>query len=162
MTKNTSTETEAEQEAPVPAETETAETEQVTETTEQVEKAEDEHPSAEAARYRRRLREAEAERDVLLERIETFQRAEVERQAAHLTQPSAIWAAGVKVADVLDADGNLDSEKVATAITTAAETLGLAWRPQRPKPRPAQRQNAAPAPRGNDMADVIAGTNTSW
>jgi len=92
----------------------------------------------EAIKYRRRLREAEAERDALAERVTTMQRADVERQAAHLVRPESVWAAGVELADLLDDDGNLDPEKTETAINTAADKLGLEHVPRAPRPDPSQ------------------------
>jgi hypothetical protein len=49
--------------------------------------------SREAASYRRRLREAEAERDQLRAQLDALQSAEVERlaQAAGLSAPSDVW-----------------------------------------------------------------------
>lgn len=44
--------------------------------------ADDARPGAEAARYRRRLRETETERDTLVEQLDGFRRREVERVAA--------------------------------------------------------------------------------
>lgn len=74
-------------------------------------------PSSEAAKYRRRLRDAESERDALAGRVEGMQRAAVERQAtASLAQPTDIWLAGVSLAELLDADGNLDPSLVDTAV----------------------------------------------
>lgn len=95
-------------------------------------------PNAEAARYRSRLRETETERDTLQARLETMQRAEVERLAARLVEPSAIWAGGVTLADLLDDDGNLDPAKATAAIDQATSRLGLAVKPTTPRPDPAQ------------------------
>lgn len=68
----------------------------------------------EAAKYRRRLRDTEAERDGLRSRLETLQRAEAERLAAdHLADGTDLWLAGAQLADMLDDDGNLDAAKVA-------------------------------------------------
>lgn len=85
------------------------------------------NPSKEAAKYRRRLREAEKERDGLRGQLEAMQRAAVESLAGKtLRKPEALWAAGVELADVLDQNGKPDAEKVATAARTAADQLGLA------------------------------------
>ncbi|ASL11063.1 hypothetical protein MYCODSM44623_04371 [Mycobacterium intracellulare subsp. chimaera] len=82
--------------------------------------------SSEAAKYRRRLREAEntgswliAERDqqivALQARIEASQRDTVERIAAeHLRDGSDFWSAGVELDDVRNAEtGDLDLDRVA-------------------------------------------------
>src|SRR5699024_10380117 len=79
----------------------------------------------EAANYRRRLREAEAERDALTTRLEQLQRAEVERLAEqHIAKGSGLWAA-TELADMLDEDGNIDPAKVTAAARAAREQLGL-------------------------------------
>lgn len=103
--------------------------------------------SREARRYRTQLREVEAERDGLLERVETLQTAEVERLAGEqLAQPAGLWAAGVRVADLVDDTGRVDADAVAAAAHRAAVDLGLAS-PSRasfveganPQPRPTSR-----------------------
>jgi hypothetical protein len=70
--------------------------------------------SGEAAKYRRRLREAEAERDALAARLATAQRREVERLAgADLARGDDVWLGGAELAALLDDDGNVDPSKVA-------------------------------------------------
>lgn len=87
----------------------------------------------EAAKYRRRLREAEAERDQLAERIEAMTRAEVERLAtADSLRPAALWASGVELADLVAEDGTVDGSKVSAAIGVAREQLGIAKPPVGP------------------------------
>lgn len=82
-------------------------------------------PGREAAKYRRRLREAEAERDRLAEHIESLQRAEVDRLAtADDLRPAALWASGVALADVLNDDGTVDAAKVSAAIGRRASSWG--------------------------------------
>ena len=78
------------------------------------------------ARYRTQLRATEAERDGLAARIETMQRAEVERLAADVIgKPAALWATDTTLADLLDDDGQVDPDKVAAAAHAAKEKLGL-------------------------------------
>lgn len=78
------------------------------------------------ARYRVQLRETEAERDTLAARVETMQRAEVERLAADvIAKPDALWASDTTLADLLDDDGQVDRDKVAAAAHAAKEKLGL-------------------------------------
>jgi hypothetical protein len=92
------------------------------------EPAADEHTKAgrDAARYRRQLRETEAERDSLRGRVEALQRAEVERLAQqHITKGEALWTAGADLTALLREDGTVDPAKVAAAAQTAADTLGL-------------------------------------
>jgi hypothetical protein len=87
----------------------------------------------EAAKYRRRLREAEAERDQLAEQIEAMRRAEVERLAtADSLRPAALWASGVELSDLVAEDGTVDESKVSEAIAGAREQLGIAKPPVGP------------------------------
>lgn len=77
----------------------------------------------EAAKYRRRLREVEAERDQLAEQVQGFRQADVERRAADALQdPSDVWRAGVQLNDVLDENsGELDEDKLAETIKQVTE-----------------------------------------
>jgi hypothetical protein len=70
--------------------------------------------SREAARYRTRLRETEAERDQLRERLERYERAEVERlaSAAGLAVPADLWALGTQIEHCRAEDGSIDAETV--------------------------------------------------
>ena len=80
----------------------------------------------EAARYRTRLRETEAERDALAEKVTALRRAAVDdRVKAHKVPTEGFWASGVTLEELLDEDGNLDDEKVKAAADQAVETLGL-------------------------------------
>jgi hypothetical protein len=94
----------------------------------------DDGPGREAAKYRRRLREAETERDRLSERIESLQRAEVERLAtAAGLRPAALWASGPELADLVADDGTVDASKVSAAIGAAREQLGIPAPPVGPR-----------------------------
>ena len=86
----------------------------------------------EAAKYRRRLREAEAERDQLAEQIQALRRAEVQRQVAdRLDDPSDLWRAGVELDELLDQDGGIEQGKVdEAAAAVTAEHPGWAKRPE--------------------------------
>jgi hypothetical protein len=75
----------------------------------------------EAANYRTRLRDTEAERDRLAATVATFQRAAVEKLAASgdgkkLAAGADLWVAGVKVEDLLAEDGTVDAAKVSAAV----------------------------------------------
>ena len=114
----------------------TAEVEQPTEV-EDTEQQQD-GGNAEAAKYRRRLREAEGERDALAGRLENMQRAEAERLAAeHLAKGAGIWTT-TALSDVLDDDGNVDPDRVAQAAQDARENIGLAPAHGTPRPDPSQ------------------------
>ena len=70
-------------------------------------------PSREAARYRTRLRETEAERDLVVERLAGYQRREIERLAgARLSRPGDVWMDGRPVAELLAEDGTVDPNRV--------------------------------------------------
>ncbi|MEP9391677.1 hypothetical protein ABLE94_05355 [Gordonia sp. VNK1] len=91
-----------------------------------------EPPSKREARYRLQLREAQAERDTLAERLEALQRSEVERLAADLIEkPAALWTAGVKLDTLVGDDGTIDADKVTEAVKSAREQLGLQSSQQR-------------------------------
>ncbi|HPY26005.1 MAG TPA: hypothetical protein PLK19_16980 [Mycobacterium sp.] len=103
-------------EATEPAEA-TAEAEQPDDTTEQ------ESPNSEAAKYRKRLREAEAERDTLAQRLEAVQRQQVEALLGGV-KPEALWAV-TELAALLTEDGSIDADKVTAAIDAAREKFGI-------------------------------------
>lgn len=116
------------------------------------------NPGREAAKYRRKLRDTETERDQLREAITGMRRAEVERIAGATVQnPAGLWAAGIDVADLLDDAGQVDPAKVQAATQQAAETLGLA------RPRPGNyvaREGSNPRVRPRaDMAAVVRGSD---
>ena len=76
----------------------------------------------EAGKRRHALREVEAERDRLRDRVEAADRAEVERLLAdRLVDPSDIWSNGVQLSDLHDDEGNLDAEKVTEAAAKLIE-----------------------------------------
>lgn len=89
-------------------------------------------PGREAAKYRRRLRAAEAERDRLAGQVESLQRAEVDRLAAGADlRPAALWASGPELADLLTENGTVDQAKVFAAVAVAREQLGIPNPPPR-------------------------------
>lgn len=86
-----------------------------------------ERPSNREARYRRQLRDTEAERDTIAGQLEAMRRGEVERLAGQtIAQGSALWATGIQLEDLLDDSGTVDAAAVADAAKQASETLGLA------------------------------------
>ena len=88
--------------------------------------SQDDRQSRDAAKYRRRLRETEAERDTLAAQVEALQRTAIEAQAAtEAIKPAALWASGVQLADLITETGAIDAEKVTVACNTARDTLGL-------------------------------------
>jgi hypothetical protein len=75
--------------------------------------------SREAASYRRRLRETEAERDQLREQLDRVQTAEVERLASGVgfAEPHDVWAFGAELATLRGEDGSIDAETVEGLVT---------------------------------------------
>lgn len=110
-----------------------------------------------AAKYRRRLRDTEAERDTLAAQVEALQRAAIDAQAeAQAIKPAALWASGVQLADLLTDDGTVDPSKVTAACVTARDTLGLG--PSSRNHVPSEGRNPATAAAGRDgMLDVVMG-----
>ena len=109
-------------------------TPETTEDTPAPEGAEDEHQdaddtkaqNAEAAKYRRRLRDAQAELKSVTAQLDAVQRQQAESLiAASGVKPEAIWAV-TELAGVLDDDGSVSEEKIAEAVTAAREKFGIA------------------------------------
>ena len=125
---------------------------------------EEEAPSREAAKYRRRLREAEAQRDAALAQIEAMRRAEVERLAT-LPNPALLWDAGVTLPELMDDDRLVDADKVQTAVDQVAERYGVEQVlevingvPVRSGPRSSRvGRNSRPSAQIDPMARVIRG-----
>lgn len=74
--------------------------------------------SREAANYRHRLRETEAERDELRTRLENYERREVERLAgsAGLQVPGDVWTFGAELQNLRGEDGAIDPETVSGLV----------------------------------------------
>lgn len=115
----------------------------------------------EAARYRRRLRDTEAERDALTERVESLQRSVVEGIVTeggmggrmHTAEP--FWAGGVDLADLLDEGGNVDRDAVLAAVDEIAARFGIT---RRPKPNTVLGEGHNPTLKGRDsMVNVVRG-----
>ncbi|GAA1103537.1 hypothetical protein [Nesterenkonia jeotgali] len=81
----------------------------------------------EAAKYRVRLREAEAERDATAQRLESITTHIVEEKLKHLgVGVKALKAAGVDLTSVYDETGQFDDSRLLQAVQATHETLGLA------------------------------------
>ena len=89
-------------------------------------------PNSEAARWRVKLREAEAERDALAERLTGYQRRECEAAVADLLEmPEDLWEIGqADVATFYTDDGSLDEAQLRAAAGALCE-----MRPKLAKPR---------------------------
>lgn len=112
----------------------------------------------EAAKYRRRLRETEAERNALTERVDSLRRSVAEQIAATsgMSKPEALWIGDVAVEDMLDADGNVDRDRVLAACDDVAARFGIR---RRPRPNPAQLETPEDPPRSiaDQMVGVVQG-----
>lgn len=102
--------------------------------------------NAEAAKYRRKLREAETERDTARQTVDASQRVLVEHLAGIArVRPAALWASGVTLDQLRDDTGNIDPAKVTEAAEAAARNLGLSRTP-RPDPSQGGRATVAASP----------------
>jgi hypothetical protein len=119
MENNTEPGTDSDSDAP-PEETTDTDTDDPADTDEQPQ-----NPHAEAKKWRKQLRAAQAERDTLAARLETLQRNTVEQQAETAgVKAAAVWATA-ELPALLDDDGNVSAELVTQAIESARNTLGI-------------------------------------
>lgn len=89
--------------------------------------AENDGAGREAAKYRRALRTAEADRDDLAAKLDATRRALVERDLGNL-EPAAFWSLHPDVADLVDEDGRIDPDKLTAAGQEVYGALGLPGR----------------------------------
>ena len=90
----------------------------------------DGNANKEAAKYRRRLREAEAERDTLQERLSNLQRQSAEQIAREIiAKPASMWKA-VSLDDALNDDGTVSADKVRELARQAMTEIGLEGNPR--------------------------------
>ena len=76
----------------------------------------------EAIKYRRRLRETEAQLDTVASRLAVLQRAEAERIAtAHLADGADLFRDGADLGALLDDEGHVDPVKVSALAKDIAE-----------------------------------------
>lgn len=111
----------------------------------------------EAAKYRRQLRDVEAQRDQLGERLAAMQRGQAETLAReHLADGADMFRDGLELAALLDGDGNLDPAKVAAAAKAASKA-----HPHWAAPRPIKRVNRGGLMSGATGSDGLRIT-PSW
>lgn len=116
--------------------------------------------NSEAAKYRRRLRDTEAERDAHAARIEAFQRRDVARLAGEsLAQPEDLFDVGGRdLADLLDDSGEVDPEKVSLASAALLESRpGLAKTKEQPWPGLGQGRVGESVASGASWAGLLSG-----
>lgn len=115
----------------------------------------------EAAKYRRRLRETEAERDALTERVQSLQKSVVDSivteggMGGRMRSAEPFWAGGVDLADLLDEEGEVDRDKVLAACDDVCGRFNITRRPK-PLTVPNEGSNPNPFPR-QSMEDVVMG-----
>jgi hypothetical protein len=113
----------------------------------------------EAARYRHRAKAAEAENATLRTRLETMQRTEAERLAGkHLAKGQALWAGNTALADLLDAEGNVDAQKVTERAQQVRDEYGI-QAPRSGLHVPREGYSPGPGNNGGGMIDVVMGKN---
>lgn len=117
----------------------------------------DPKPTNREARYRRQLRDTEAERDQLAAQLDTLRRERAETLARGvIAEPAGLWAAGVTVADLLAEDGRIDPDKVTAAAERARGELGLARAPRRTLVVPGEGSTPPPAQPRPSFEDAFA------
>lgn len=124
------------------------------------EKVEDEPTTGnkEAAKYRRRLRDTETERDQLRGQLEEMQRGEVERIAVErgrLRNAAIVWQSA-ELSELLAEGGAVDGDKVLRVVENVAAEYGLARVPLGNHAPNEGRNPGKPRPT-NGMAAVISG-----
>ena len=114
----------------------------------------------EAAKYRRQLREAEAQRDQLGARLATMQRSQAEALAReHLADGADMFRDGLELSALLDNDGNLDPAKVTEAARAAHKAHPHWGAPQPQKRNPSMRGSFLSGASGRGLHD---GPTASW
>jgi hypothetical protein len=90
----------------------------------------DANPNHEAAKWRTRYREAEAQRDALAAQLDAVRRDQVGAMATAIgIKPQALWASGVEISNLLTDAGAIDPAKVRDAVEGARAELGITKRP---------------------------------
>jgi len=115
----------------------------------------DDGAGREAAKYRRRLRDTEAERDGLVARVQAMQRLEVERLVStDLATPADVWLTDTSMSDLLDDDGEVDPAKVTDAVATVL-TDRPGWR--RTTPPSFDGGARTPTPTSTTFQEILQG-----
>lgn len=85
----------------------------------------------EAARYRKQLRETEAERDTLRGTVDKLQRGIIAQNMPHGSKlnADALWKSGHSPADLFTADGGIDADKLTQAVKDTHQQFGLRFGP---------------------------------
>lgn len=114
--------------------------------------------SREAAKYRRQLRDTEAQRDQLGQRLAAMQRSQAETMAReHLADGADMFRDGLELTELLDEDGNLDPAKVTEAAKAARKA-----HPHWAAPRPIKRRSRGGIVSGAVSPDDALRVPPSW
>lgn len=118
------------------------------------------HASREAANYRRRLRDTEAERDAANELAQRRLHAMIGAAVQAAGIPAKAWEASAHdTADLLDEDGLPDPAKLADALAATATDFGLNRAPQRMDPNPQQgSSNGGGPPAAKSWGSALKGS----
>jgi hypothetical protein len=113
-----------------------------------------EHASREAASYRRRLRDTEAERDLLRARVDEYERREVEAVARDLgaAVPADLWT--LTKLDDFRVDGSLDLDAARTRIADVLRDRPT-WKRQMPDLGAGARGGAPPTAREPGLSQLL-------
>lgn len=86
--------------------------------------------NAEAAKWRRKLRETQAELEAAAAQLDAVQRQQVEFLLAKSgVKPEAVFAVA-EMSDLLNDDGGIDADKLDAAMATAQEKFGIVKPPK--------------------------------
>lgn len=105
--------------------------------------ADDGNPNREAAKYRRRLRDTEAERDDLAAQVDALRRQIVDDAVSRTGVPSEAFWSTSELGDMLDDDGNVDLERVTAQAEDVRKRFSIA---RLPAPNKAQGSSASGPP----------------
>lgn len=111
------------------------------------------HSGNREARYRTQRNQAREALEIANQRLEAYQRAEVERLASELSEPTDVFTlSGKELADFLGESGDIDSEAVAEAVAGILATRPGLSKPARPvDPTQGMGNNHAGSPRWVDL-----------
>lgn len=109
----------------------------------------------EAIKYRRRLRETEAERDALAERVAGLTRTIVSDVVAGQISPEAFFLAGHEPADFMNDDGTVRRDELDAAVSEVSRRLELRSRDHPGDPGQGARGHTPEAPKLSDAFRTV-------
>jgi hypothetical protein len=110
----------------------------------------------EAAKYRKQLRDTEAERDALTGTVDSLRRQLIAQNMPHGSKLNAdsLWTAGHNAADLFAADGAVDVGKLSEAVKDTHQKFGVRFGPD-PIPGSGTGQGAASAGEGPSWSKAL-------